>query len=397
MVAPAGRLRQVGNLPRFRSAPGPDAFAPAAAPFTPRNPPFGARGESLSGTITYPSPGADGVRPGRAATGAAAPESPWHRMTDALILDGVSKWFSGHTAVDDLSLTVPTGTIYGILGPNGAGKSTTLRMVMNIIARDAGSVSLLGVDPASDATVLRRVGFLPEERGIYRKMKVVDVIVFFAELKGVDRRTARANAAQWLERMGLGDWAQGKVETLSKGMQQKVQFIATVIHDPDLLILDEPQSGLDPVNQEVLRDTILDARKRGKTVIFSTHNMEQAEQLCESVCIIAQGRKVLDGRLKDVREENRGNRWEMAFDRTTDAVRAFMAHETRFGAIAPHGEEWRVELEPGADPRALMAALAELDATCVRFGREQKSLHEIFIDRVGGAVTPTRRPEVAHV
>src|SRR3954463_9365274 len=177
-------------------------------------------------------------------------------MTDALILEGVSKRFSAHTAVDDLSLSVPSGTIYGILGPNGAGKSTTLRMVMNIIARDGGRISLLGRDPAADQTVLRQVGFLPEERGVYRKMKVTDVIVFFAELKGMDRRKARAEAATWLDRMGLGDWQQARVETLSKGMQQKVQFIATVVHDPDLLILDEPQSGLDPVNQEVLRDTM---------------------------------------------------------------------------------------------------------------------------------------------
>ena len=318
-------------------------------------------------------------------------------MNDALILDGVSKRYSGHTAVDNLSLAVPQGSIYGILGPNGAGKSTTLRMVMNIIARDAGRISLLGSDPAADRAVLRRVGFLPEERGVYRKMKVTDVIVFFAELKGVDRRRARRDAEGWLERMGLGDWKQSRVETLSKGMQQKVQFIATVIHDPDLLILDEPQSGLDPVNQEVLRDTMLDARDRGKTVILSTHNMEQAEQLCESVCIIAQGRKVLDGRLKDVRRENVGNRWYVEFDPATEAARAFMAHETRFGAVTPHGEGWRIELEPGADPRALLAAVAGLDATVVRFEREQKSLHEIFIDRVGGAVTPNRRPEVAHV
>jgi ABC-2 type transport system ATP-binding protein len=316
-------------------------------------------------------------------------------MSDALILDGVSKRFSGHTAVDDLSLAVPRGTIYGILGPNGAGKSTTLRMVMNIIARDSGRISLLDADPAADRTVLRRVGFLPEERGIYRKMKVVDVIVFFAELKGADRRRARVDAERWLDRMGLGDWKQAKVETLSKGMQQKVQFIATVIHDPDLLILDEPQSGLDPVNQEVLRDTMLDARDRGKTVIFSTHNMEQAEQLCEAVCIIAQGKKVLDGRLKDVKRENIGNRWYVEFDPPTDAARAFMAHETRFGAVTPHGDGWRIEL--AGDARALMGALAQLDAPVVRFEREQKSLHEIFIDRVGGAVTPNRRPEVAHV
>lgn len=318
-------------------------------------------------------------------------------MTEALTLDGVSKRFSGHTAVDSLSLAVPTGTIYGILGPNGAGKSTTLRMVMNIIARDEGRISLLGTDPVTDARVLRRVGFLPEERGVYRKMKVTDVIVFFAELKGVDRRQARRDAETWLERMGLGDWKQARVETLSKGMQQKVQFIATVIHDPDLLILDEPQSGLDPVNQEVLRDTILGARERGKTVIFSTHNMEQAEQLCESVCIIAQGKKVLDGRLKDVRRENVGNRWYVELDAPSEPVSRFMATERRFGEVRAHGEGWRIDLAPGADPRELMQAVAALDGTVVRFERERKSLHEIFIDRVGGQVTPTRRPEVAHV
>jgi ABC-2 type transport system ATP-binding protein len=318
-------------------------------------------------------------------------------MNEALTLDGVAKRFSGHTAVDDLSLAVPPGTIYGILGPNGAGKSTTLRMVMNIIARDGGRISLLGADPAANPKILRRVGFLPEERGVYRKMKVTDVIVFFAELKGVDRRKARADAGGWLERMGLGDWRDAKVETLSKGMQQKVQFIATVIHDPDLLILDEPQSGLDPVNQEVLRDTMLAARDRGKTVIFSTHNMEQAEQLCESVCIIAQGKKILDGRVRDVKRENVGNRWQLEFDPATDQARAFVARETRFGAFTPHGEGWRLEMNPAADPRELLRALAGLDATVVRFEREQNSLHEIFIDRVGGAVTPNRRPEVAHV
>ncbi len=270
-------------------------------------------------------------------------------------------------------------------------------MVMNIIARDGGRISLLGDDPATNPRILRRVGFLPEERGVYRKMKVTDVIVFFAELKGVDRRKARADAAGWLERMGLADWAQAKVETLSKGMQQKVQFIATVIHDPDLLILDEPQSGLDPVNQEVLRDTMLDARDRGKTVIFSTHNMEQAEQLCDSVCIIAQGKKILDGRLRDVKRGNVSNVWFVDFDVVNDGVRTFMANETRFGPVTPHGDGWRIELAPNADPRALMQALAGLDAPVVRFEREQKSLHEIFIDRVGGAVTPNRRPEVAHV
>jgi ABC-2 type transport system ATP-binding protein len=316
-------------------------------------------------------------------------------MNHTLLLEGVSKRYSGHTAVDDLSLAVPPGTIYGILGPNGAGKSTTLRMVMNIIIRDSGTISLLGADPEKDRSVLRRVGFLPEERGLYKKMTVLDVIVFFAQIKGVEVKRARSEAARWLERMSLGDWRGAKVETLSKGMQQKVQFIATVIHQPELLILDEPQSGLDPVNQEVLRDTILQHRKDGKTVIFSTHNMEQAEQLCEHVCIIAQGHKVLDGRLRDIRRENMGNAYRVQFDGDSPAAEAFMG-AGRFGAAAREGEEWRLELAPGTDTRALLAALNDLDAPLVRFQREEPSLHDIFVSRVAGAAQ-TRRVEVAHV
>ena len=314
-------------------------------------------------------------------------------MSHTLLLEGVSKRYSGHVAVDDLSLAVPPGTIYGILGPNGAGKSTTLRMVMNIIIRDAGRITLLGADPEKDRSVLRRIGFLPEERGLYKKMSVLEVIVFFAQIKGVDAKTARREADGWLERMGLGDWRGAKVETLSKGMQQKVQFIATVIHKPELLILDEPQSGLDPVNQEVLRDTILQHRKDGKTVIFSTHNMDQAEQLCEHVCIIAQGRKVLDGRLRDVRRENIGNAYRVQFDAESPDVEAFMA---RFGAATREGDEWRLELPEGADTRALVTALNGLDAPLTRFEREQPSLHDIFVTRVAGAAQ-TRRQELAHV
>ena len=317
-------------------------------------------------------------------------------MNHTLLLEGVSKRYSGHTAVDSLSLAVPPGTIYGILGPNGAGKSTTLRMVMNIIIRDSGFISLLGADPEKDRSVLRRVGFLPEERGLYKKMTVLDVIVFFAQIKGVEVKTARAEAARWLERMSLGDWRAARVETLSKGMQQKVQFIATVIHQPELLILDEPQSGLDPVNQEVLRDTILQHRSDGKTVIFSTHNMEQAEQLCEHVCIIAQGHKVLDGRLRDIRRENMGNAYRVQFDGDSPAAEAFM-RAGRFGAAARQGEEWRLELAPGTDTRALLAALNDLDAPLVRFQREEPSLHDIFVSRVAGAAQTRRVSEVAHV
>ena len=246
-------------------------------------------------------------------------------MSHALELQHVTKRYVGHLAVDDLSLAVPKGTIYGILGPNGAGKSTTLRMVMNIIAADSGSIAVLGADPSRDRAVLRRVGYLPEERGLYKKMTVLDVVVFFGALRGMRESDAREQGQKWLERMGLADWSRAKVETLSKGMQQKVQFVTTAIHSPELLILDEPSSGLDPVNQEVLRDTILGAKKEGRTVVFSTHNMDQAEQLCDYVSIIANGQKVLDGSLDEIRRRHGGHKYRIEFDATTPGATSAMS------------------------------------------------------------------------
>jgi ABC-2 type transport system ATP-binding protein len=319
-------------------------------------------------------------------------------MPPAVLLDNVSKRYDAHVAVSNLSLAVPTGTIYGILGPNGAGKSTTLRMVMNIIARDEGAISLLGADPARDRKILRRVGYLPEERGLYKKMTVIDVIVFFAMLKGMKEPNARAEGNRWLEKMGLGDWRQSRVETLSKGMQQKVQFITTVVHTPELLILDEPGAGLDPVNQDVLQDTILGARREGRTVVFSTHNMEQAEQLCEHVCIIAAGRKVLDGSLREIRRANMGTRYAIAFETPSVAADALMQDgRGLFAHVVRHGEGWLVDLARGASVRDAVTALSALDVPLSSFARVQPSLHEIFVQLVGQASTPLRRPEEAHV
>jgi ABC-2 type transport system ATP-binding protein len=307
----------------------------------------------------------------------------------ALVLDRVSKRFSGHLAVDDLSLTVPAGSIYGILGPNGAGKSTAIRMALNILARDTGSVSLLGVDPATDRSVLRRIGYLPEERGLYRPMRVLDVIAFFGGLKGLSDRDARRRGREWLERMGLGDWVHARVDTLSKGMQQKVQFITTVVHDPELLVLDEPASGLDPVNQDVLRETILDARRRGRTVLFSTHNMDQAEGLCEYVCIIAGGRKVLDGALADVRRAHRAAHYAVGFEAPSDATAAFIHASPLFSEVMPDGEGWHVQLAAGVDPRQVIAALNGLHSPLTHLNRVEPTLHEIFVSRVGD-VEPRR-------
>ncbi len=306
-------------------------------------------------------------------------------MTEALELSGLTKRYGAQTAVADLSLSVPTGTIYGILGPNGAGKTTTLRMVMNILLPDSGEIRLLGVDPTTDRKVLNRVGYLPEERGLHRKMKVLDVIVFFAQLKGMDAKTAASEAGVWLERMGLADRAQSKVETLSKGMQQKVQFIATVLHRPDMLILDEPQSGLDPVNQEVLRDTILEARNDGRTVVLSTHNMSQAEAMCEHVCIIANGRKILDGRVHELRRAHRGDHYSVEFDFASGSVDRFMETSPLLARRTRNGPAWEIEPRAGVDSGRLVTELAALDAPLTRFEHVEPSLHEIFVRRVGEA------------
>jgi ABC-2 type transport system ATP-binding protein len=314
-------------------------------------------------------------------------------MTYALELQHVTKRFVGHLAVDDLSLAVPKGTIYGILGPNGAGKSTTLRMVMNIIAADAGSIAVLERDPSRDRRILRRVGYLPEERGLYKKMAVLDCIVFFGALRGMKESEARAQGHRWLERMGLAEWQKARVETLSKGMQQKVQFITTAIHGPELLILDEPASGLDPVNQEVLRETILGARAEGRTVVFSTHNMDQAEQLCDYVSIIANGRKVLDGSLDEIRRRYGGHRYRIEFEDVTPAVTAKMSSDPALARAARSGEGWELDLPGARDVNLVLSALAAADLHLTRFEHVRPSLHEIFVDRVGQARVASRRPE----
>ena len=222
----------------------------------------------------------------------------------ALDIQHISKRYAGHAAVRDFSLTVPTGTVYGLLGPNGAGKTTTIRMILDIIAPDSGSITVLG-HPAGDPEISDRLGYLPEDRGLYRKMQVRRVLRFLAALKRVPTADIDRRIDYWLDRLELRtqehDWGKARVDELSRGMQQKVQFIGALLHDPDLVILDEPFSGLDPVNAQALKDTVLGLRDAGKTVIFSTHIIENAESMCDAVCIIAQGAKLLDGTLSDVK------------------------------------------------------------------------------------------------
>jgi len=300
----------------------------------------------------------------------------------ALVLDRVVKRYAGHTAVDGLSLTVPAGAIYGLLGPNGAGKTTSIRMMLDIILPDSGRVQLLdGRGSARDHAA--RIGYLPEERGLYRRMRVLDVLVFLAEMKGVDRRGARSRALEWLDRLGLGGWGVRRVDDLSKGMQQKVQFIATVLHAPTLIILDEPFAGLDPVNAQTLKDIVLELSRGGATVLFSTHIMEQAEKLCDRVCIIAGGRKLADGSVSDIRRLRGGSHVRIGFDgRAALATPGPLADQQLVRKVDDYGQYAEIELAPNADPQTLLRELVASGARLTRFEVVVPSLHEVFIELV---------------
>ena len=297
-------------------------------------------------------------------------------MDHALVLDGIVKRFGDFTAVNGISLNVPRGSVYGFLGPNGAGKTTTIRMIMNIIRPDEGTIRILG-EPASEK-IKNRTGYLPEERGVYKKMKVLDLVAYFGTLKGLDSREAKRRAKDLLEDIGLGEWINRNCQDLSKGMQQKVQVVATVIHEPELVILDEPFSGLDPVNTEVLKDRILRLRDDGTTVLFSTHIMEQAEKLCDSVVLIDRGEKVLDGTIDEVKVSSGG---EVVLLETANGevdLKALpMVRE-----IGEFGRHQEVFLTEGATPDSLLEAL--VGRTSVRrFEVRRPSLHEIFLRAVG--------------
>ena len=308
-------------------------------------------------------------------------------MTElALDIRGVSKRYAEHVAVRSLSLAVPKGAVYGLLGPNGAGKTTTIRMILNIIAPDEGTITMLG-RPNTDVGTLDRVGYLPEERGLYKKMQVRRVLRFLAELKGVGAREADRRIEHWMERFALRTpekaWGLAKLEELSRGMQQKVQFIGTLIHDPDLVILDEPFSGLDPINAQALKDTVVDLKKRGKTVIFSTHLMDNAERLCDSVCIIARGEKVLDGTVAGVKTEHGGNNVALSVAGGSDAIAQVLRDHQSIERVDDSNRFFEIALQKGADPQALLRRLVEAGAIVQRFELVQPSLHQIFLEKVG--------------
>jgi ABC-2 type transport system ATP-binding protein len=306
---------------------------------------------------------------------------------------GVTKRYAGHTAVHDLSLEIPKGVIYGLLGPNGAGKTTTIRMIMNIIVPDEGRVELFGGN-ATGRAMAHRIGYLPEERGLYRKMRVSDLLVFLAEIKGTRRSVAKSEAERWLERLGLGDWREKKIDDLSKGMQQKVQFIATVLHQPDLLILDEPFSGFDPVNTALMKDIIVELARAGTTVLFSTHIMEQAEKLCRAVCIIARGTKVVDGPVTAVKQQHGGRHVMVSVDGGLQGTERIFADRTLVGNVDDYGQYAEVEMADGATSQALLGALVQAGLNVTQFQVAEPTLNKIFIDLVGPEATQPRAEEV---
>jgi ABC-2 type transport system ATP-binding protein len=307
--------------------------------------------------------------------------APWIfvPVSAAVELESVSKRYGDFRAVDGLSLSVPEGCIYGVLGPNGAGKTTTLRMILGVVEPTSGRVSVLG--HGSAMSIRERVGYLPEEKGLYRKMKASAVIAYFATLKGMSRRQAELRARELLDRHGLGLFADVKTEALSKGMGQKVQVLASIAHDPDLVILDEPFSGLDPVNQGVLEEIVRDLKERGRTVLLSTHVMAHAERLCDRVVIISGGRSLFDGTLAEARRVVPAK----VRIRTNDSLEPLqdlpMLRELR-----PLGDgRWEFELEEGADPQAVLEACFTNQVRLSHFSASEATLHDAFVRLVGPA------------
>jgi ABC-2 type transport system ATP-binding protein len=290
-------------------------------------------------------------------------------------LAGVRKSYDDFVAVDNLSFRIQPGTIYGLLGPNGAGKTSTLRMIIGIIIPDSGQVLILG-EPLGRAHT-NRFGYLPEERGLYKKMKVLTHLILLAQLKGLTRSEASKRASDWCERFELTAWMDKKVEELSKGMQQKVQFIGAILHDPELIVMDEPFSGLDPASAVALKDAVLELAKNGKTILLSTHRMDQAERLCQSICLINHGRAVLEGDLDQIK----ANYGHCSVQIKYDGDAGFLHEAKLVQSFNDYGNYVEVRLAPGADTQELLR-LACSKARVDRFEVMQPSLEEIFIESV---------------
>jgi ABC-2 type transport system ATP-binding protein len=309
-------------------------------------------------------------------------------------LSGLTKSFDGKVAVRDMNMLIPRGSTYGLLGPNGAGKTTTIRMALRILDPDQGTIRILGQPLTQDS--LKAIGYLPEERGVYRQMRVRRLLQFFADLKGVSGREANSRIDHWLERFDLADRHQAKVQELSKGNQQKIQFIAAIIHEPEIMVFDEPFSGLDPLNQQVLKDIILDLKRAGKTLVFSTHIIEHAERICDHVCIIANGDKVLDGTMRQVKSLHGENYVAITFDPWTREVSTLLQRSPLIETVRETGSIAELALKRDADPQDLLRYLLDGGARIRSFHCGEPSLEHIFLQRVGASTDIIAEIEAAH-
>lgn len=289
----------------------------------------------------------------------------------------VRKSYGDFVAVNNLSFNIAQGSVFGLLGPNGAGKTSTIRMMIGITAPDSGEIRVFG--RPFDRNCLEKVGYLPEERGLYKKMKMLDQLIFLGELHGMAAADARQKAIEWCERLEISEKLASKVEELSKGMQQKIQFIAALLHDPDFIIMDEPFAGLDPVNADILKNVLLEMKEKGKTILFSTHRMDQVEKLCDAICLINRGAAVLQGDLKEVKKRFGKNSVQIGYD---GDGRGFLEHNTLVSAFNDYGNYVEVRLAPGADPQQLLRMVAER-SRIDRFELMEPSLEEIFKQVVG--------------
>lgn|SRR5574344_306547 len=292
---------------------------------------------------------------------------------EILTVDNIRKRFGEVLAVDGVSFGVSEGTIYGLLGPNGAGKSTTIRMITDIIKPDSGTITFAGGAKFGDST-----GYMPEERGLYKKIKVIDQLVYFAQLKGMKKADAQREAREWLRKFDASDWEKKKIQELSKGMQQKVQFISTILHNPRLLILDEPFSGFDPINADMLKKYIIAMKERGTTILLSTHIMEQAEQMCDGICLFNKGRKMLEGNIRDIKHSYGRNTVIIEFAGSDTWLEKFPG--LQFINRTRSHVEFKIP-DNAYQTRDILAAVAD-SAELIKFELAEPSLHEIFVDVV---------------
>jgi ABC-2 type transport system ATP-binding protein len=305
-------------------------------------------------------------------------------MSNMLELQNLKKYFDAHKAVDDISFNLAKGSIFGLLGPNGAGKTTLIRMITGIFYPDAGSISFDGekFDPANDAI---KIGYMPEERGLYKKMKIGEQALYLAQLKGLSKAEALEKIKWWFKRLEMESWWNKKVEDLSKGMSQKLQFVITVLHEPKLIILDEPFSGLDPVNANLIKDEIYGLAQRGSTIIFSTHRMEQVEEICDHIVLVNLGKKILDGTVQEVKQQFKENKFSIKLREVPADINStsFIVDDVKANALT-------VRINEGFSSNDVLKYFLDQNVTIESFNEILPSLNEIFIELVEGTKAKTR-------